>query len=325
MIFLAAGNLQVSSSKLKDIEKGEWRMASRDELLELTGCEVGAVHPFARGISVRLLDERLMAHSVVSFNTGNMARGVVVSPHALVSALGAQLRICDLAADEEADNPAAERAEELAEEWGLPLNDARFVAETAGAAEYLAEFAAALPGPLGRSKWGADTAEEAARPMYWLRLLARLAAGASAELSCVPPAWLAALFNAGGATRYAREDALRRFVTDRTDPGLPQPAAAVGDAREAAARLVGEVVSARAAAYAEWLRGAASAGWDERRAGKVVTFLMGDAMKACRGALPPPEVRAALLERMRRDAEAAAAAAARGEPQDDGGAAPGRE
>ena len=286
-------------------------MASRNELIAFTGCEVGAVHPFAPGISIRLLDERTMSNSVVSFNTGDMARGILISPEALASALtccGAELCVCDIAAEEDCDNPLAQRAVQIAEDWGLPPHDARFIAETSGAEEYLAEYAAALTGPDGRPELGAGATEEA-RPMYWLRLLSRLAAGAGLELVCVPPTWLAALVGATAATRYAREDALRRYVAERADPGLPS-AAKVEDVGQAAAQLVEDVLAGRAKAYAEWLSGVGAAGWDERRAGKVVTFLMGDAMKACRGGLPPGAVRAALLARMRHDADVAASGGA---------------
>jgi hypothetical protein len=288
-------------------------MVTAEELLAFTGCEVGAVHPFASGVSLRLLDERLAQHPTVSFNTGDTTRGILVSPADLIAALGDRVRVCDVAAEADAGG-APDRAEELAAELGLAPHDARFIAETPGGEEYFAAYTAALAARAGPPAPGpGPAAPPEATPMHWLRLLARLAAGAGAGLSRVPPAWLAALAAPGGATRYAREDALRRFAESGADPGLPAPAAAPAEgAGGAAAALVGEVLGRHRGAYAEWLAAAAAAGggWDERRSGKLATFLMGDAMKACRGALPPQAVRAALLDRMRADAAAAAPAPA---------------
>ena len=66
------------------------RFATRDELLELTGCEPGAVPPFGNlfGLPV-LLDEALCANEQVAFNAGSNAVSIVMRCDDLVRVSGA--------------------------------------------------------------------------------------------------------------------------------------------------------------------------------------------------------------------------------------------
>jgi Ala-tRNA(Pro) deacylase len=66
------------------------RFATRDELLELTGCEPGAVPPFGNlfGLPV-LLDEALCASEQVAFNAGSNAVSIVMRCDDLVRVSGA--------------------------------------------------------------------------------------------------------------------------------------------------------------------------------------------------------------------------------------------
>ena len=68
------------------------RFATRDELLELTGCEPGAVPPFGNlfGLPV-LLDEALCANEQVAFNAGSNAVSIVMRCDDLVRVSGATI------------------------------------------------------------------------------------------------------------------------------------------------------------------------------------------------------------------------------------------
>jgi Ala-tRNA(Pro) deacylase len=73
------------------------RFASREELLELTGCEPGAVPPFGNlfGLPV-LLDEALCVNEHVAFNAGSNAVSIVMRCDDLVRVSGAT--VCRFAA-----------------------------------------------------------------------------------------------------------------------------------------------------------------------------------------------------------------------------------
>jgi Ala-tRNA(Pro) deacylase len=66
------------------------RFASREELLELTGCEPGAVPPFGNffGLPV-LLDEALCANDRVAFNAGSITVSITMRCADLVRVCGA--------------------------------------------------------------------------------------------------------------------------------------------------------------------------------------------------------------------------------------------
>jgi Ala-tRNA(Pro) deacylase len=66
------------------------RFATREELLELTGCEPGAVPPFGNffGLPV-LLDEALCANERVAFNAGSHVRSITMRSTDLVRVCGA--------------------------------------------------------------------------------------------------------------------------------------------------------------------------------------------------------------------------------------------
>jgi Ala-tRNA(Pro) deacylase len=68
------------------------RFASRDELLELTGCEPGAVPPFGNlfGLPV-LLDQALCANERVAFNAGSHTVSITMRCADLVRVSGATL------------------------------------------------------------------------------------------------------------------------------------------------------------------------------------------------------------------------------------------
>lgn len=75
------------------------RFASRQELLELTGCEPGAVPPFGNlfGLPV-LLDEALCANDRVAFNAGSTTVSITMRCADLVRVSGAT--VCRFAARE---------------------------------------------------------------------------------------------------------------------------------------------------------------------------------------------------------------------------------
>jgi Ala-tRNA(Pro) deacylase len=75
------------------------RFATRDELLELTGCEPGAVPPFGHlfGLPV-LVDETLCANERVAFNAGSNSVSIAMRADDLVRVSGAT--VCRFAARE---------------------------------------------------------------------------------------------------------------------------------------------------------------------------------------------------------------------------------
>lgn len=75
------------------------RFATREELLELTGCEPGAVPPFGNmfGLPV-LLDEALCENDRVAFNAGSNTVSITMSCADLVRISGAE--VCRFAARE---------------------------------------------------------------------------------------------------------------------------------------------------------------------------------------------------------------------------------
>jgi Ala-tRNA(Pro) deacylase len=95
-----SAHLKVDNAALRGIVgTRKLRFASRQELLELTGCEPGAVPPFGNlfGLPV-LLDEALCANDRVAFNAGSTRVSITMCCADLVRVSGAT--VCRFAARE---------------------------------------------------------------------------------------------------------------------------------------------------------------------------------------------------------------------------------
>lgn len=120
--------VQVDEAKLEVATGCSCMLVEEGKLELVTGRRVGCVHPFVRGITRRFVDLRVGKEGgIVSFNTGDMSRGIVMSKDGLLAALGDQARIVDIACAE-----GGEEVEDLAAELSIARHDARFLFETEG-------------------------------------------------------------------------------------------------------------------------------------------------------------------------------------------------
>lgn len=81
------------------------------------------MHPFVKGVSRRLLDRRVTHNEAVSFNTGDMSKGLVVELSWFLRALEDQVTIHDIARAED-----GEEFDILAAELGVARHDAKYSA-----------------------------------------------------------------------------------------------------------------------------------------------------------------------------------------------------
>lgn len=123
---------QVDQAKLDATAGCKCTLVKEDQLEAVTGRKVGCVHPFVPGVSRRYIDIRVGSDGgVVSFNTGDMTRGLILTKEGLLSALGDQATIHDIACAEDGEDAA-----NLAHKLGVARNDARFILDTDGALSF---------------------------------------------------------------------------------------------------------------------------------------------------------------------------------------------
>ena len=315
---MVPGHLQVDESKLRQLAGGAARLLESDELHQVTGAVVGAVHPFVPGVSRRLVDKRILGDDGqggavgdghVSFNTGDMTVGLVLTRTAFCQALGEQLCVVDLAVAE-----AGEDLQDLAHELGVSVPEAKFLREHDFALAFfracVAELAASKSTPDADSTDRQVTPEPMSRQgahsfravdsgierrgdvLDWMRTLVRFADQSGGNATCVPVDWFVALVCRDAATKFAREEAIKQCLRDGTPPPLPAAAMAVD------AGVLDALVTASIEENARAVDKLKGEGPGSKAAKKLHTFLMGDVMKRSKGALDPVHVRAALEARL---------------------------
>jgi hypothetical protein len=207
---LVPGHLQVDEKKLQNIAGAPCRLLDSEELLRVTGAVVGGVHPFIPNVSRRLVDKRILKSQQVSFNTGDMSVGLVLRTSDFVLALQEQQTLCDLAIAE-----SGEEAEELACRLGVPAPAARFLLEN-DLTDYFQACASGLE--------GAERDAPVEAIIDWLRALVRFAgqAGVEQPAGVVEGNWLGQLARKTGATKFAREEALKQYLASGQVRGAEQ-------------------------------------------------------------------------------------------------------
>ncbi len=90
LIVLVGGPKQIDWKRLRStVGQSRMTMARPDEVLSVTGYEIGAVAPFALPRPVRvLLDESVMAEEVVSLGSGVRGTAIILTTADLARALG---------------------------------------------------------------------------------------------------------------------------------------------------------------------------------------------------------------------------------------------
>jgi len=85
ILVLVPGDSRADMKKLREAAgKKDMRLATREEVLEVTGCEIGSVHPFGNLMGLRTLMERKILHNdLVNFNVGLHTMSVRMMPHDL--------------------------------------------------------------------------------------------------------------------------------------------------------------------------------------------------------------------------------------------------
>lgn len=86
-LFIIPGDRKLDEEKIaKVIPVKNVRMATPEEVTQFTGCVVGLVPPTVDGIK-KIMDERLLAEKIISFNAGVSTAGIKISPQSLLSIL----------------------------------------------------------------------------------------------------------------------------------------------------------------------------------------------------------------------------------------------
>ena len=87
---LIAGPTQISWRALRRcLGRSRLRMASREEVLTVTGYEIGAVSPFGLPQPIRLLvDQSVLAHDEISIGSGQRGTTIIMRVSDLKKALG---------------------------------------------------------------------------------------------------------------------------------------------------------------------------------------------------------------------------------------------
>lgn len=96
ILVLVSGDKRVDSQKLKEILKVKnISLASPEEVLEKTGCEIGSCHPFGNLMGMKTyMDEKILANKTVAFNAGLLTMSITLDPKELVRVVNPE--ICDL-------------------------------------------------------------------------------------------------------------------------------------------------------------------------------------------------------------------------------------
>ena len=87
LLFVIPGDRRVDAKTFKKLHRvKDLRMATREEIGELTGLTPGSIPPFGRlfGLPV-YFDEALLAHDRVVFNAGSHTRSIEMPPQSLAS------------------------------------------------------------------------------------------------------------------------------------------------------------------------------------------------------------------------------------------------
>jgi Cys-tRNA(Pro)/Cys-tRNA(Cys) deacylase len=95
VMVLVAGPQQISWPALRGyLEVSRMTMASREQVKEATGYELGAVSPFGLNVPVRILvDESVLEEEVVSIGSGLRNTTVILRSEDLLRALGEQVEL----------------------------------------------------------------------------------------------------------------------------------------------------------------------------------------------------------------------------------------
>jgi Ala-tRNA(Pro) deacylase len=93
---LIAAHKKISERKLAEAVGAEaLRLAKPNEVLEMTGCEIGSVHPFGNLHNLpTYMDKSVMESDSVNFNVGQHTVSVQMSSEDLAKVVGPQ--ICDI-------------------------------------------------------------------------------------------------------------------------------------------------------------------------------------------------------------------------------------
>lgn len=279
------GHLQVDMHKLNNIAGAECRMVESDELQRVTGARVGGVHPFVPGVSKRFLDKRVLriaadGKSLVSFNTGDMTKGVLLKCEALLQALGDQACVVDVAVSEQ-----EEEYEAISQELHISVSNARFLRDNEFALGYFRSCLSSLSPE--------EQATEGNLIIDWMRTMVRFAGQTAKDPSTVEPCWLLQLACRHDATKYAREEALKQYlISGQQPPGMPKAAAAGGSDEKRLDAIIAETLTFHSAAISKL----GADGLDSKNGKKLITFLMGEVMKRSGGSFNPPQVKAVLID-----------------------------
>lgn len=92
LLVVLPGNMKVMQEKLGK----EVRMASQDEVLKHTGCEIGLVPPFTKKVVRTIVDTRIAKSGIVSFNAGEKTKGIIMKGEDLMDVLGKDTVVRDV-------------------------------------------------------------------------------------------------------------------------------------------------------------------------------------------------------------------------------------
>ena len=96
ILVLVSGNRRVDSKKLSQITKAKnVKLASPEEVVEKTGCEIGSCHPFGNLTGMKTyMDDRILENKIVAFNAGLHTMSITMDPRDMVKVVNPE--ICDL-------------------------------------------------------------------------------------------------------------------------------------------------------------------------------------------------------------------------------------
>lgn len=80
MMFVLPGNRKLDSKKVKQLTGSKKiRFATPEEVLEVTGTQIGAVYPFGEIAAVKMVvDKRLAENEIIAFNPGVHHKSVIM-------------------------------------------------------------------------------------------------------------------------------------------------------------------------------------------------------------------------------------------------------
>lgn len=95
VIGLVAADKKIDLKKLAKIVKTKrLRLASPQDVLKITGCEVGSVHPFGNLHELpTYLDSSILENDVVNFNAGLHTVSIEMKAKDLVKVIGSSIRV----------------------------------------------------------------------------------------------------------------------------------------------------------------------------------------------------------------------------------------